>query len=392
MRRPAIYCIVSGIVGLIAGIAVVSYDQNLSVGSNEAYAVQPAAVGADRRVPLRGRVGEADLSMTEEEQTNVLVYENANPSVVNISTRSIEVDRFLMMQREAEGSGSGAVFDKEGHIITNYHVIEGANSIEVTMASNKSYSAILVGGDREHDIAVLRVDAPPEDLQPVSFGYSADLRVGQRVFVLGNPFGWDGTLTTGIISSLNRDLPSREPGRAMRSLIQTDAAMNPGNSGGPMLNTRSQMIGMCVAIATKTGQNAGVGFAIPIDRIRSIVPELIKNGRVIRADSGIVDVVETDSGNGVMIRRLDPEGPAAQAGLQGFRRVVQRRREGNMIYETETIDRSQADRILEVDGQPMRTGAQFRDKIWEYRPGDVIYFTVERSGKRRKVAVTLGSN
>ncbi len=388
MRRLAIYCGVSGAVGLIIGMAVVNYNPAWNMSSNQAFAVQPLATASDRQMARN----QAAASMTEEERTSVFVYENANPSVVNISTRSIEVNRFLMMQREAEGSGSGAVFDKKGHIITNYHVVEGADRIEVTMASNKSFLAKLVGGDKEHDIAILKIDAPPEDLQPVAFGYSADLRVGQRVFVLGNPFGWDGTLTTGIISSLNRDLPSRVQGRVMRSLIQTDAAMNPGNSGGPLLNTRSQMIGMCVAIATKTGQNAGVGFAIPIDRIRSIVPELIQNGRVIRADSGVIDVVETDSGNGVIIRRLDPEGPAAQAGLQGFRRVVRRRRQGPIIYETETIDRSQADRILEVDGEAIRSGAQFRDKIWEYRPGDVIYFTVEREGQIKKVAVTLRAN
>ncbi|NOY40920.1 MAG: trypsin-like serine protease [Planctomycetes bacterium] len=388
MKRLAIYCGVSATVGLIIGMAVVNLEPTWNVGSNQALAVQPSATAADRQTAR----GQAAASMTQEERTSVFVYENANPSVVNISTRSIEVNRFLMMQREAEGAGSGAVFDKEGHIITNYHVVEGADRIEVTMASNKSFLAKLVGGDKEHDIAILKIDAPPEDLRPVAFGYSADLRVGQRVFVLGNPFGWDGTLTTGIISSLNRDLPSRVQGRVMRSLIQTDAAMNPGNSGGPLLNTRSQMIGMCVAIATKTGQNAGVGFAIPIDRIRSIVPELLQNGRVVRADSGVIDVVETDSGNGVVIRRLDPEGPAAQAGLQGFRRVVQRRRQGPIIYETETLDRSQADRIIEVDGEAIRSGAQFRDKIWEYRPGDVIYFTVEREGQIKKVAVTLRAN
>ena len=389
MNRLAIYCGLSGLLGLIIGVILVNDDTELNLGSNQAYAVQPNAV---RRAITPGRSGQAAPSMTQEEQTNVFVYEQANPSVVNISTMSVEVDRFFGIQHEAQGSGSGAIFDKQGHIITNFHVVEGAKEIEVTTAANKSFPAVLIGGDKEHDIAVLKVEAPPEDLQPVSFGFSADLRVGQRVFVLGNPFGWDGTLTTGIISSLNRDLPSRVQGRKMQSLIQTDAAMNPGNSGGPMLNTNAQMIGMCVAIATKTGQNAGVGFAIPIDRIRAIVPELIKNGRVIRADSGIVDVVETDSGNGVVIRRLDPEGPAAEAGLQGFRRVVQRRRQGPIVYETETIDRSQADRILEVDGQPMRTGAQFRDKIWEYRPGDVINLTVERNGKLRKVSLTLGAN
>ena len=208
--------------------------------------------------------------------------------------------------------------------------------------------------------------------------------------MLGNPFGWDGTLTTGIISSLNRDLPSRVPNRPMRSLIQTDAAMNPGNSGGPLLDSGSRMIGMCVAIATKTGQNSGVGFAIPIDRIKRMVPELIEHGRIVRADIGITHVMETETG--LVIARLSPEGPADRAGLKGFRRVVQRRRQGPVIYETETIDRSQADRILAVNGESMRTGVQFRDKIWEYRPGEVIQITILRDGRQIDVSVTLGSN
>ena len=386
MNRLSLLCGASALVGLLIGAALVG--NNGSPGSNEAYAVQPPAANVSPN-PLQGpaELGPA-AQMTDEERINVFVYETANPSVVNINTKSIEIDRFFMMQREAEGSGSGAVIDKEGHIITNFHVVEDADKIEVTMASNKSFPATFVGGDKEHDIAILKIDAPPEDLRPIPMGSSSRLRVGQRGFVLGNPFGWDGTLTTGIISSLNRDLPSRVAGRPMRSLIQTDAAMNPGNSGGPLLNTSGQMIGMCVAIATKTGQNAGVGFAIPIDRIKSIVPELIQNGRIVRADIGIMEVMETDSG--LVIARLDPDGPAAQAGLQGFRRVVQRRKQGPVIYETETIDRSSADRILEVDGQPMRSGVQFRDKIWDYRPGDLVHLTIVRSGKTMEVAVSLG--
>ena len=308
---------------------------------------------------------------------------------MHISTRSVEIDNFFQMQREAEGTGSGAVLDRDGHIITNFHVVDEAQQIEVTLASNKSYPAELIGADKEHDIAVLKVDAPDHELTPITLGSSDHLRVGQRVYVLGNPFGWDGTLTTGIVSSLNRDLPSRVPGRLMQALIQTDAAMNPGNSGGPMLNTSGQMIGMCVAIATKTGQNAGVGFAIPIDRIKSIVPELIENGRVIRADIGITHVMETETG--LVIARLDPDGPAAQAGLEGFRRVVQRRQQGPLVYETEQIDRSHADRILAVDGEPMKTGVRFRDKIWEHKPGDVVTLTISRNGQQLEVPVTLGA-
>lgn len=381
-----ILCGASALVGLVVGIFVVSSDQPWTGG--QAHAIQPNSPAANGALQQKAFGQAASVGMTVEEQTNVFVYEHANPSVVNINTKSIQVDRFFMLQREAEGSGSGAIIDHQGHVITNYHVVEGADTIEVTLASNNIYPATLVGGDKEHDVAVLRIEAPQEDLTPITMGSSSDLRVGQRAFVLGNPFGWDGTLTTGIISSLNRDLPSRIAGRQMRSLIQTDAAMNPGNSGGPMLNTNGRMIGMCVAIATKTGQNAGVGFAIPIDRIKRIVPELIENGRIVRADIGIMEVMETESG--LVVARLDPDGPAAEAGLQGFRRVVQRRRQGPVVYETETIDRSHADRITEVDGEPMRTGVQFRDKIWEYRPGDEVRLTVVRDGRTMEITVSLG--
>lgn len=326
--------------------------------------------------------------MTSEEQTNISVYETTNPSVANISTVSVHQDFFRQFQ--AQGSGSGAVLDKQGHIITNFHVVDGADQIEVTLASNNSYVATLVGGDKEHDIAVLKIEAPQENLQPITLGGSSNLRVGQRVYALGNPFGWDGTLTTGIISSLNRNLPSRVPGRDMHALIQTDAAMNPGNSGGPLVDTQGNMIGMCVAIATKTGQNAGVGFAIPIDRIKQFVPELIENGRVVRANIGIVEVVETSAG--LVVRRLAQNGPAEQAGLRGYRKIVTRRQQGGVIYETVTIDRSQADRILAVDGEPMRTGVRFRDKIWEYQPGDVVTLTLMRDGKKIELPITLSSD
>jgi S1-C subfamily serine protease len=367
--------------GILIGRMMSADHPLLNLGAGEAHAA-PGVFSNDQ--------SSTPAEMTPEERINVSVYEHSNPSVVNINTKSVQIDNFFMLQREMDGSGSGAVLDKNGHILTNMHVVEDADDIQVTLASHKNYPAVLVGADKEQDIAVLRIDAPPEELFPITMGRSDNLRVGQKVFVLGNPFGWDQTMTTGIISSLNRDLPSRVPDRDMQALIQTDAAMNPGNSGGPMLDSNSRMIGMCVAIATKTGQNSGVGFAIPIDRIKRIVPELITNGRIVKADIGITHVMETESG--LVVARVAPDGPAARAGLEGFRRVVQRRQQGPVVYETETIDRSHADRILAVNGEPMRSGVQFRDKIWEYRPGDVVQVTIERDGRQMNVPVTLGSN
>ncbi len=390
MRRLLTLCAITGLLGVAVGMGLAQREDQIPSATGAAYAVQPATdVVLKETTGWVDRVG-TERPLTIEEQTNIAVYEHANPSVVNIDTRSVEVDRFFGMQREAEGTGSGAILDSDGHIITNYHVIDGADQIEITLASNKSYPAVVVGGDKEQDIAVLKVDAPADELTPITLGSSDRLRVGQRVYVLGNPFGWDGTLSTGIVSSLNRDLPSRVPGRMMQALIQTDAAMNPGNSGGPLLNTSGQVIGMCVAIATKVGQNAGVGFAIPIDRIKSIVPELISNGRIVRAEIGITHVMETETG--LVIARLDPNGPAAQAGLEGFRRTVQRRQQGALVYETESWDRSSADRILAVDGEPMKTGVRFRDKIWEHKPGDVVRLTILRDGQQQEIDVTLGAD
>jgi S1-C subfamily serine protease len=331
---------------------------------------------------------EMPLNMSADEQRNISVYETANRSVVNIDTKTVSVDPMFMMQREAEGAGSGAVLDREGHIITNYHVIDGAQRISVTLASNDVYPAELVGGDKEHDIAVLKINAPADVLYPINLGGSDQLRVGQRVYAVGNPFGWDGTMTTGIISSLNRNLPSRVDGRQMKSLIQTDAAMNPGNSGGPLLDGNARMIGMCVAIASRTGQNTGIGFAIPIDRIKAIVPELISNGRIVRADIGIIDVMETK--DGLVIRQVAKDGPAAEAGLKGGRVVVQQMKQGNFVVaQRPVIDFSQADRVVAFDGEELRTGVQFQDKLWSHRPGDVVKLTVVRDGSRVDIPVTL---
>ena len=390
MKRALSFYAVTGLLGVAVGMSLAEREDQLPTATGAAFAVQPTTDVALKKTTAWAENKGEERPLTTEEQTNIYVYEHANPSVVNIDTHSIEVDRFFGMQRESEGTGSGAVLDREGHVITNYHVIDGADQIEITLASSKRYPAVVIGGDKEQDIAVLKVDAPAAELIPISLGHSDKLRVGQRVYVLGNPFGWDGTLSTGIVSSLNRDLPSRVPGRNMEALIQTDAAMNPGNSGGPLLNTSGQMIGMCVAIATKVGQSAGVGFAIPIDRIKSIVPELIGNGRLIRAEIGITHVMETE--NGLVIARLDPNGPAAQAGLEGFRRTVQRRQQGGLVYETENWDRSHADRILAVDGEPMKTGVRFRDKIWEHKPGDIVKLTILRNGQQQEIDVTLGSD
>mgnify|MGYP005835847013 CR=1 FL=1 len=325
--------------------------------------------------------------LTPEERVNVFVYQQANRSVVNINTRTVQSVGLLMLEVPAEGEGSGIVLDRFGHILTNSHVVDGAREIQVTLADSKSYEAKLIGIDAATDVAVLKINAPADSLVPIVFGNSNLLLVGQRVFAIGNPFGLERTLTTGIISSLNRSLPARKTGRSIRSIIQIDAAINPGNSGGPLLDCRGRMIGMNTAIASRTGESAGVGFAIPVNTLARVVPQLIERGKFIRPDSGIARVHQTDKG--LLIASLVPGGAAERAGLQGPRVVKQKKRQGPFVYEVQTVDRSAADLITAVDGQPVRTGDDFLTAIEAKSPGDTVILTVIRDGQPRQVPLRL---
>lgn len=387
MRHLFLCCTASAILG---GLIVAGFTHNGPVPAFTAPAsaqdlrLRPeTALIANPSTPLRP-------GLTQEELTNIQVYERANRGVVNVTTRTRTVDRFWMIPIPGEGAGSGSVIDKKGHVLTNFHVVEDAREIQVTLSSGKSYPAEVVGTDPDQDIAVLKIDASADELFPVTIGTSDGLRVGQRVYTLGNPFGFDGTLTTGIISNLNRTLPSRTGPREMKSIIQTDAAMNPGNSGGPLLDTSGQMIGMNVAIATKTGQNSGLGFAIPVNRIRQIVPQLIQHGKVIRADVGIIAVNELDAG--LQIVQVNRGGPADRAGLRGWRTVRREVRRGPLSYVVEQEDRSSADIIVAVDGVPVESARAFVETIEQHRPGDRIVLNVLRGGEHVDISVELGSS
>lgn len=327
-----------------------------------------------------------DDELSADERVNVRVYEQCNRSVVNITTKAVRADNFFMLEVPQEGSGSGSILDRQGHVLTNYHVVEGAQTINVTLFNGKTYPAKLVGQDTPTDIAVLRIEAPIDTLFPVVLGDSSRLRVGQRAFAIGNPFGLERTFTTGVISSLNRTIPSRSQ-RPMKSIIQVDAAINPGSSGGPLLDSRSRLIGMNTAIASKTGQSAGVGFAIPVGTIARIVPQLIANGRVIRPEIGIARVLESD--HGLVIVALTPGGPAERAGLQGFRVVKERRQIGLFVEERRKVDRSTADTILAVDGERVTSAEQFLLLIEAHRPGQEVELTVIRDGRRETLRVRL---
>jgi S1-C subfamily serine protease len=294
----------------------------------------------------------------------------------------VQPDDFFLFSGPREGSGSGSVLDKQGHVLTNYHVIEDARQIAVTLFDGASHPARLVGADPNNDLAVLRIEVDPELLVPLGWGDSSKLLVGMRVFAIGNPFGLERTLTTGIVSSLNRSLRS-ENNRKIRGVIQTDAAINPGNSGGPLLNRRGELVGITTAIVSRAGQSSGIGLAIPANTARRVVDELIRHGRVIRPDCGIFSVYETE--RGVLIARLDPEGPAARAGLQGPQEKVVRR--GGFVYRS--IDRSKADLIVAVDGRPVKTLDDLLSHVESKKPGDSVVLRVLREGRRMEVTVEL---
>ena len=325
--------------------------------------------------------------LTPEEQNNIRVYEAVNQSVVHITTQSLQGETLLLFEASTEGAGSGSVLNRQGHILTNNHVIEGARQIQATLHDGQSYTAELVGQDPLNDIAVLHIDAPLEQLRPITWGDSAQLKIGQKIFAIGNPFGLERTLTVGIISSLNRTLPSRN-GRTMKSIIQIDAALNQGNSGGPLLNSAGQFVGMNTAIASQSGENTGVGFSISANTIRRVIPELIKNGRITRPDIGITRVYQTD--RGLMIARMTPGGPAEEAGLQGSRLLRRQNRRGPFVFDETRIDQSQADLIVAVDQQKIVTVDEFLTLIERKKPGDQVLITVIRKQRKLDIPVVLG--
>ncbi len=355
--------------------------------------LQGDAAGANRFAPVSpgGRAG-ADAAplpddFTPEERVNIAVYEHVNRSVVNITTRSVRNEGFFFGDVASEGEGSGVVIDRQGRILTNFHVIDEAREVHVTLFNSKTYDAKIVGQDATNDVAVVQIDAPAADLYPVTFGDSTRLRVGQKVFAIGNPFGFERTLSTGIISSLNRSLPSRSQNRTIRQIIQIDAAMNPGNSGGPLLDSHGRMIGINTAIASRTGESAGVGFAIPINTVGRVLPQIIQRGHVVRPDVGITRVVQTD--HGLLLATLAPGGPAVRAGLRGPKIVRSTKRQGPFVYDYQTVDRSAADLIVAVDGNKILTADDFLSAIESKQPGEQVMITVIRDGRQVNVPVKL---
>jgi S1-C subfamily serine protease len=319
--------------------------------------------------------------LAPEEQTTIQIFKQTNPSVVFINTTAERTDFFGDVSEVAAGSGSGFVWDKAGHIITNFHVVNNASGAQVTLWNHQSYPATVVGVSPNNDLAVLKIDAPSDQLQPILVGSSHDLQVGQKVLAIGDPFGLDQTLTTGIVSALGRSL--RSPvGTQIANTIQTDAPINPGNSGGPLLDSSGRLIGVNSAIVSPSGTSAGIGFAIPVDTVNRIVPQLIAHGKVMRPKVGVQlsdnlsQLVAHSQGiGGVVIMSVQPGSPAAVAGLQGPRR------ERNHIYV--------GDIIQKVGDSAVNTSEQFYAALEDHKPGDTVVLEIYRDGNTIDVPVKL---
>ncbi len=293
------------------------------------------------------------------------MFREASPSVVYITTIELQRNLFTLNVYEIpKGTGSGFIWDKEGRIVTNFHVIADASRIEVTLADHTTWKAALVGAAPDRDLAVLRISAPADKLRPIMVGESEDLLVGQKVFAIGNPFGLDQTLTTGVVSALGREIKS-VTGRTIRNVIQTDAAINPGNSGGPLLDSAGRLIGVNTMIYSPSGASSGVGFAVPAHEVNRVVPQIIRHGKMFRPGLGISiapeSVVRDLNLEGILILNVASGSSAEKAGLRGTKQVW-----GGLIL---------GDIILGINGVRIKDYNQLRDAVEKYKVGDSVTLT-----------------
>ncbi|NVB83345.1 MAG: PDZ domain-containing protein [Kofleriaceae bacterium] len=316
-----------------------------------------------------------DDKLGADEQSTIEVFQKFSSSVVHVTSLASRRNRMTLdMSEIPQGTGTGFVWDSQGHIVTNFHVVQGGDKASVTLNDGTTYPATIVGTAPDKDIAVLHIDAPAQKLLALPIGQSGNLKVGMKVLAIGNPFGLDQTLTTGVISGLGREIKSVS-GRPITDVIQTDASINPGNSGGQLLDSSGRLIGINTAIYSPTGANAGIGFAVPVDTVNLIVPELLKHGKIVRPGLGLNilndQVAERNNIDGVVILQVVPGGAADRAGLKGI--------DQNVL----------GDVIVSVDGTAIHKSTDLYKALDTHKVGDTVEVTVMNQGDKRAVKVTL---
>jgi S1-C subfamily serine protease len=378
MKHPIRLLIIVAL--LSSAVTVMALRWDLIPGYSRKEAPAPALASAPGGPP----------PLSTDEEINVRVYKTVSPGVVNITSKVVEYDWFFQPYSTEGSTGSGCILDTEGNILTNYHVIESADSLEVTLPDKTKYRAKVVGFDEQNDIAIIRVSGVPKDrLHPIAIGDSSSLIIGQKVLAIGNPLGLQNTLTTGIVSSLGRRIRT-ESGDLVDNVIQTDAAINPGNSGGPLLNTAGEMIGINTLIfSIRGGGNIGIGFAIPANTIRRVANELIKEGRIVRPWFGIEGYALNDdlaSGlnlptkRGILVARVYRGSSADGGGIHGADQIV-------VLYNQRFL--VGGDIIAEVDGKPVDDMDELRLALESKRAGDSVNLTIYRGKAKMQKSITL---
>ncbi len=350
----------------------------------------PAPLGETPRAlpgPSASTLAQRDAALTEDESINVRIYRETSPAVANVLTKATQYD-FFMEAVPVEGAGSGFVIDKRGYILTNFHVVQDAQSIEVVLGDQSRYPAKFIGADQRNDVALVKIDPAGKNLAVLPLGDSSAIQVGQKVLAIGNPFGFQSTLTTGVVSALGRTVQTSET-TFIDEAIQTDAAINRGNSGGPLINSHGEVIGINSAIYTPSGTTAGIGFAIPVNTAKSIANDLINDGRVHRAFIGVETIpvggylsqaLDMPVQEGLLVETVTRGGPAAIAGIKGGDQVAQAGMRRIMIG---------GDVIVSIDGQPVSNQFDINKILNRRRPGDTVPVTLYRGGKKIDVQVKL---
>ena len=365
--RSAVFGALLGVTALNGGPALGEWGKPLGAAYDGAE-VKPRPV-----TPAPAELG-------PDERATMTVFERATKSVVFIANTAVQRDFWSFDLLEVpQGSGSGFIWNKQGHIVTNFHDIYGANAVKVTLADRSEHQAKLVGADPDHDLAVLQIQVSEGMLEPLAVGSSQDLRVGQKVLAIGNPFGLDHSLTTGVVSALGRTIKSMS-NRTIEGVVQTDAAINPGNSGGPLLDSAGRLIGVNTQIISPSGAYAGIGFAVPVDTVNRIVPELIKHGKLIRPGLGVSLVPDAMARRwgikGLVIGKVSRGGAAERAGLKGAR-------------ETSSGRIELGDIVVAVAGKPVTTIDELMDVLEHHKVGDQVAVDILRENRREKIMVTL---